>query len=154
MAFIVQRVTERRKRRLAVTEGTNSASFSTNFTYFINTFSSATTPYSYTLNAAATGKEVKKIKDNVQLLNKLKAYKISPKEYSTIAVNGNDLNMYMMKPLDFDASKEYPMIMYQYSGPGSQNVSNKWMGANDYWHQKLVSEGYVVVLCRWKRDRF
>ncbi|WP_291867093.1 S9 family peptidase [Maribacter sp.] len=135
----------KKKKKLAASEGTNSASFSTNFTYFINTYSSATTPYRYTLNEAATGKEVKKIKDNTELLNKLKEYKVSPKEFSTIAVNGNDLNMYMMKPLDFDASKEYPMIMYQYSGPGSQNVSNEWMAANDYWHQKLVSEGYVVV---------
>lgn len=135
----------KKKKKLAVTEGTNSASFSTNFTYFINTYSSATTPYRYTLNEAATGKEIKKIKDNAQLLNKLKEYKMSPKQYSTIAINGNDLNMYIMKPLDFDASKEYPMIMYQYSGPGSQNVSNKWMAANDYWHQKLVSEGYIVA---------
>lgn len=133
------------KKPLAVTEGTNRASFSADFTYFINTFSSAETPPVYTLHQAKNGKKVKDIKDNQLLLEKLEGYEISPKEFSTIAVNGNDLNMYMIKPKDFDASKKYPLFMYQYSGPGSQNVSNSWMGANDYWHQLLAAEGYIIA---------
>ncbi len=133
------------KKELSALEGNNSGDFSANFTYYINTYSSATTPPKYTLHNALSGEKLKDIKDNTALLNKLKNYKLSSKEFSTIAINGNDLNMYMIKPLDFDATKQYPMIMYQYSGPGSQNVSNSWMRANDYWHQKLVSEGYVVV---------
>lgn len=133
------------KKSLAASEGTNSADFSADFTYFINTYSSATTPNAYTLHKALSGKKVKDIKDNSALLSKLKGYEMSPKEFSTINVNGNDLNMYIIKPADFDESKEYPLFMYQYSGPGSQNVSNSWMGANDYWHQKLVSEGYIVA---------
>ncbi|MFS4468571.1 S9 family peptidase [Maribacter sp. 2210JD10-5] len=133
------------KKILAATEGTNTADFSSDFTYFINTYSSATVPPTYTLHKALNGKEVTKIKDNTQLLEKLKAYELSPKEFSTISVNGNELNMYMIKPTDFDPSKKYPLFMYQYSGPGSQNVSNSWMNGNDYWHQKLVSEGYIVA---------
>jgi dipeptidyl-peptidase-4 len=135
----------KKKRELAVEPGTNSADFSADFTYFINTHSSADQPYQYTLYQALKGKQVKEIKDNEVLLNTLKDYQISPKEFSTLNVNGYDLNMYMIKPLNFDASKEYPLFMYQYSGPGSQNVSNRWMGANDYWHQKLVADGYIVV---------
>ena len=133
------------KRYLAASEGTNSADFSADFTYFINTYSSATTPNTYTLHKASSGKKLKDIKDNAALLSKLKEYEMSPKEFSTISINGNDLNMYIIKPADFDASKEYPLFMYQYSGPGSQNVSNSWMGTNDYWHQALVSEGYIVA---------
>ncbi|SFR52386.1 S9 family peptidase [Maribacter stanieri] len=133
------------KKALAVTEGTNNASFSADFTYFINTFSSAEMPPMYTLHQAINGKKVKDIKDNKQLLEKLNGYAVSPKEFSTISINGNDLNMYMIKPKDFDPAKKYPLFMYQYSGPGSQNVSNSWMGANDYWHQMLVSEGYIVA---------
>ncbi len=135
----------RDKKALAVEEGTNNAAFSADFTYFINTYSSATTPNTYTLHKALTGKKVKDIKDNKGLLTKLEGYEMSPKEFSTIAINGNELNMYMIKPKDFDATKKYPLLMYQYSGPGSQNVSNKWNGANDYWHQMLVSEGYIVA---------
>jgi dipeptidyl-peptidase-4 len=133
------------KKQLATKAGTNSADFNTNFTYFINTYSNASTPNTYTLHKALTGKKIKDIKDNTALLNKLESYEMSAKEFSTISINGNDLNMYMMKPKDFDTAKKYPLLMYQYSGPGSQNVSNRWNGANDYWHQMLVSEGYIVV---------
>ncbi|PIB23331.1 peptidase S9 [Maribacter sp. 4U21] len=133
------------KKELATESGSNSASFSADFTYFINKYSSATTPPIYTLHKALTGKKIKDIKDNTALLKKLSAYAISPKEFGTISINGNDLNMYMIKPKDFDPSKKYPLFMYQYSGPGSQNVSNSWMKANDYWHQKLVSEGYIIA---------
>jgi dipeptidyl-peptidase-4 len=51
----------------------------------------------------------------------------------------------MIKPLDFDENKEYPLFMYQYSGPGSQSVANRWGGSNDYWHQMLAQEGYIIV---------
>ncbi len=133
------------KKSLAVEEGTNAADFNANFTYFICSDSSAVSPTRYTLHKALSGKKIKDIKDNSDLLAKLEAYQLSPKEFSTININGNDLNMYMIKPKDFDASKKYPLLMYQYSGPGSQNVSNSWMGAKDYWHQLLVSEGYIVA---------
>lgn len=133
------------KRRLTQNEGTNNADFSANFTYFINTFSSATTPYLYTLNDASTGKVLKTIKDNKDLKETLKAYTISNKEFSTISVNGNDLNMWMIKPANFDASKQYPLFMFQYSGPGSQQVANKWHSANDYWYQMLAQQGYIIA---------
>ena len=133
------------KRRLTQNEGTNNADFSANFTYFINTFSSATTPYLYTLNDASTGKVLKTIKDNKDLKETLKAYTISNKEFSTISVNGNDLNMWMIKPANFDANKQYPLFMFQYSGPGSQQVANKWHSANDYWYQMLAQQGYIIA---------
>ena len=133
------------KKRLTEKTGQNYASFSADFTYFINTFSSATTPPVYTLHKAQTGKELKKIKDNQALLEKLEAYAISPKEFSTIAINGNDLNMWMIKPQDFDATKQYPLLMFQYSGPGSQSVANRWMSSNDYWYQMLAAEGYIIA---------
>ncbi len=134
-----------KKMSLAVVKGANSASFSADFTYFINNYSSATTPPRYTLHKALNGKKIIDILDNTALSQKLEGYKTSPKEFSTININGNDLNMYMIKPTDFDASTKYPLLMYQYSGPGSQNVSNTWMSDRDYWHQMLVSKGYIVA---------
>ncbi|MBJ6366487.1 S9 family peptidase [Snuella sedimenti] len=135
----------RDKTRLTKNEGTNDAAFSADFSYFINTFSSATTPTEYTLNSAASGDLTKSIKDNDVLSQKLSEYKTSKKEFSTIHVNGNDLNMWMIKPANFDATKQYPLLMYQYSGPGSQSVANRWNGANDYWYQHLAQQGYVIV---------
>jgi dipeptidyl-peptidase-4 len=133
------------KKTLAAEEGTNSADFSADFTYFINTYSSATTPPMYTLHKASNGKLLKEIKNNEALLTKLEDYGLSPKEFSTIATNGNALNMYMIKPRDFDASKKYPLLMYQYSGPGSQSVSNRWRNDRDYWHQLLAADGYLIA---------
>lgn len=133
------------KKRLSIKEGTNNADFSTDYTYYINSFSNASTPTEYTLNQASNGKSLKTIKDNQNLAKKLEDYEVAPKEFSTIAINGNDLNMYMIKPADFDPSKKYPLLMYQYSGPGSQQVANRWMNANDYWHQLLASQGYVIA---------
>ncbi len=133
------------KKRLTKTDGTNSASFSADFTYFINTHSSATSPPEYTLNSSKSGDVVKSIKDNDKLSKKVTDYVTSKKEFSTINVNGNDLNMWMIKPADFDAKKAYPLFMYQYSGPGSQQVANRWNGTNDYWYQMLAQQGYIVA---------
>jgi dipeptidyl-peptidase-4 len=79
------------------------------------------------------------------LVEKLGAYTISDKVFSTLSVNGNDLNMWTIKPLGFDPNKSYPMLMYQYSGPGSQEVANRWNDSNDYWYQMLAHQGYYVV---------
>lgn len=133
------------KRRLTEKVGQNSADFSSDYTYFINSFTSATTPYEFTLHLARNGKLVRQIKDNEELLARIDQYDFSPKEFSTIAVNGNDLNMWMIKPPDFDPSKEYPLFVAQYSGPGSQTVSNTFYSTNDYWYQLLANKGYIVV---------
>ena len=133
------------KKRLTKTEGTNNASFSSDFSYFINTHSSASSPYEYTLNDSKSGNVVKSIKDNDKLSRKVTDYVTSKKEFSTISVNGNDLNMWMIKPADFDVNKTYPLFMFQYSGPGSQQVANRWNSSNDYWYQHLAQQGYVVA---------
>ncbi len=135
----------RNKMRLSKSEGANSASFSADFTYFINSFSSASTPTEYTLNNSRDGSLIKPIKDNDRLSQQLLKYTISKKEFSTLKVNGNDLNMWMIKPANFNPGKEYPLFMYQYSGPGSQSVANRWNSSNDYWFQMLAQKGYVVV---------
>ncbi|PKD19737.1 peptidase S9 [Salegentibacter salinarum] len=133
------------KKRLTEKEGTNSADFSADYTYFINSYTSIENPYEFTLHNAKNGKLVRKIKDNSALLEKEAAYNFAPKDLTTIEINGNELNMSMIKPTDFDKNKEYPLLMFQYSGPGSQSVSNSYFGTNDYWYQLLANEGYIIV---------
>lgn len=133
------------KVKLSSKKGSNSASFSADFTYFINTYSSSEIPPIYTLHKALDGEEVRQIKNNSTLRTKLFGYQMSKKEYSTISINGEELNMYMIKPADFDPDKTYPLFMYQYSGPGSQNVAERWGGSNDYWHQMLAQKGIIVA---------
>ncbi|QNM85650.1 S9 family peptidase [Polaribacter pectinis] len=132
------------KKLLTNENGQSSAAFSNNLNYFISTFSSSEIPPIYSLYSGE-GEMLKVIKDNAKLKENLSEYKMSPKEFSTININGNDLNMWMIKPADFDESKKYPMLMFQYSGPGSQQVANRWNGSNDYWHNMLAQKGMVVV---------
>lgn len=133
------------KKQLTEKVGQNSADFSADFTYFINTFNSATTPYEFTLHRAKDGKLVREILDNQKLVKQMADYKFVPKEFSTLAVNGEDLNMWMIKPVNFDETKQYPLFIAQYSGPGSQEVGNRFHGTNDYWYQMLAGKGYIVV---------
>jgi len=135
----------KKKKKLSNDTGTNSADFSADFSYYINTFSNATTPTRYTLNDAKSGNIIKVIEDNKGLSQKLENYEMSKKEFSTISVNGNDLNMWTLKPTDFDEGKTYPLFMFQYSGPGSQSVKNSWNGINDFWYQSLAQQGYIIV---------
>jgi len=139
------RANGKNKAQLTQKRGTNSADFSADFTYFINSYTSANIPYEFTLHQAKNGKKIRDIKDNKKLLDQLKPYNFSKKEFSTISVNGNDLNMWMIKPSNFDPNKEYPVLMFQYSGPGSQSVSNTFFGTNDYWYQLLANEGYIIA---------
>ena len=139
------KVNGKSKKALATEAGTNSANFSTDFTYFIKSFSDAETPYVFTLNAAEDGDLVRKIKDNQALKDQFADYVISEKEFFTLPINGEELNAYMIKPKDFDPNKKYPVFMTQYSGPGSQSVANSWDGGNGYWFQMLAQEGYIIV---------
>ena len=132
------------KKRLTNASGTNSASFSKNFAYFINTFSDANTPTIYTLHNGK-GEKLKEILNNNKLSEKLGTYNLAKKEFFTLKTENGEFNAWMLKPVNFDANKEYPLFMTQYSGPGSQSVSNKWNGSNDYWYQHLADEGYIIV---------
>ncbi len=132
------------KKLLSPKTGQSSASFSKNMKYFINSHSSATQVPTYTL-FDGLGKKIKTLKDNLELQVKTGAYKMSKKEFFTYKINGNDLNMWVIKPADFDPNKKYPLLMFQYSGPGSQQVANRWNSSNDYWHQMLAQKGIVIA---------
>ncbi|WP_324720907.1 S9 family peptidase [Salinimicrobium sp. HB62] len=139
------KTTGKNKKQLTEKVGQNSADFSADYTYFINSYNSATTPYEFTLHLAKNGKLVREIVNNEELLKKMAEYQIVPKEFSTLEVNGEELNMWMMKPPQFDENKKYPLFVAQYSGPGSQEVGNRFNSTNDYWYQMLAGKGYIVV---------
>ncbi|MEO8239578.1 MAG: S9 family peptidase [Flavobacterium sp.] len=134
------------KVALSKNTGTNAATFSPNFQFFIDTFSSASQPTTYTLNESKTGKEIQVIENNQALSAKLKSYNLPVKEFFVLkTAKGNELNAWILKPKDFDPSKKYPVFMYQYSGPGSQQVNNDWNNTDDYWFLSLTQQGYIVA---------
>ena len=126
-------------------EGNNSASFSKSFNYFINTNSTAASPYKFVLKDA-NGKEIKELQNNNEMLSKLQKDNFVTKEFITIPNSvGDQLNAWIIKPKNFDPNKKYPLFMFQYSGPGSQQVSNSWDGGNGIWFEMLAQKGYVVA---------
>ena len=127
---------------IAGAKGTNKASFSDGCQYFVLQHSSTTEPPVYTV-CDKKGKALRVLEDNKDLLNATKNYFISQKEFITIpGADGQQLNAWIMKPRDFDANKQYPVLMTQYSGPNSQEVLNEW---SLDWDQTLASRGYIIV---------
>lgn len=134
-------------KRISMRKGVNNVSFSKGFKYYILTHSDANTPPDYRLYNAR-GKEIRILKDNARLKEKLKEYNLASKEFFTFTNStGTELNCWIMKPADFDPSKKYPVLVAIYGGPGSNTVSDSWGGKNYMWHQLLCQEGYIVVSC-------
>ena len=122
--------------------GTNDISFSKGFNYNISYFSGTKNPLYITLNDNK-GKLIRILEDNKELTEKIANYNISEKEFFTFKTSeGVELNGWMMKPIGFDESKKYPVIMTQYSGPNSQSVNDTW-GIG--WEQVLTAEGCIVA---------
>jgi dipeptidyl-peptidase-4 len=133
------------KRTLQPTEGTNGATFSVGGAYYIHSYSDEKTPPIYTLYNTQENTPLFRILENEDLTKTLATFGFSDKEFSTIEVNGESLNMWMIKPADFDASKQYPVLMFQYSGPGSQQVANRWGDQRALWHKYLANQGYIIA---------
>lgn len=135
--------------RLSEREGTNSATFSAGFDYFFNTWSDRNTPYLCTSNSR-TGKHIATLVDNRETIQRLKEYDIPERElFSFSTSEGVTLNGYMLKPVGFDPSRRYPVIMHQYSGPASQQVIDAWQmgshGQGAAYDAYLCSLGFIVV---------
>lgn len=138
-----------KSERLTHQEGWNSAIFSGDFQYFINIWSDYNTPYVYT-TCRNNGKIIATNVDNHDLKSKIQRYGWTKREtFSFTTSDGVRLDGWMVKPANFDTSKKYPVIMYQYSGPGSQQVVNSWsagaMGQGGAFDQYLAQQGFIVV---------
>lgn len=121
-------------------EGTSSATFSPLCQYMVLSHNSSTSPVNYTL-CDNNGKNLRVLADNSEYGKRMLA-QLPQKEFITVPSDGNQLNCWIMRPKNFDASKKYPVVMYQYSGPGSQSVSNSW---EVNWIQFFADHGYIVA---------
>ncbi len=119
--------------------GVSSASFSPDMAYMTLSYSNVTTPPVHTLCTSA-GKEIRILEDNAGV--RARYGNIPTKEFFTVASDGYTLNGFVLKPSDFSSSRKYPVIMYQYSGPGSQEVLDRWRMDWDYF---FVQQGYIVM---------
>lgn len=138
-----------KKTKLSTHVGTNSAIFSHSMKYYINTYSSISTPTRITINNNQ-GKELKTLMDNAALKEKVARLNMPIKEFFTFTTSdGVKLNGWMMKPANFNPNKKYPVIMHQYSGPGSQQVIDRWnigsFSDGGMFEAYMCDKGFVMV---------
>lgn len=133
------------KKLLSRQAGTNVATFSKDFSYFILNHSTVNTPANITLNDS-NGKQIRVLEDNQALTKRLDEYILGQSEFFSFKTSeGIQLNGSMIRPANFDATKKYPVLMYVYGGPGSQTVADTWGGARGKWSNYLAQQGYIVV---------
>ena len=133
------------KKLLQGAPGTNGASFSADGSYYIHSFSSEEIPPQFSLVQTRNNRVISPILNNDKLKKRLDKFGFSKREFSTLTVNGETLNMWMIKPADFDPNKKYPLLLFQYSGPGSQHVANRWGEERLLWHKSLANQGYIIA---------
>lgn len=138
-----------KKTRLTPDKGTSHARFSTGCKYFINSWSDMSTPYVVTC-IDNKGTILRTIESNADLIKSTLEYGFPQKEnFSFQTVDGTTLYGWMVKPADADESHPCPVILYQYSGPGSNEVLNEW-GAGFYpgaaFEALLTQKGYAVAV--------
>ncbi len=128
---------------LNTTDGTYSAAFSSNYSYYVQNFSDSKTPNQYTLwlTGVSKSKKVRDLEMNDDYAIKY-GVGVPKKEFFTMESDGYTLNGYIIKPTDFKSNRKYPVIMSQYSGPGSQQVLNKW---TIDWENYFANQGYIIA---------
>ena len=140
---VVRRVdTKGRVQDVEVAKGTNSATFNSDFTYYIHAFSNVDTPTQYRLKQVGRKGSVRDLQLNDDYCAKYMVPEVPRREFVTFENDGYTLNGFIIKPVDFDPSKKYPVIMSQYSGPGSQQVRNNWKLD---WEEYFATQGYIVA---------
>ena len=132
------------KTKLSTENGTNNSSFSKGLKYYMNSASTANSAPVYTLHTAE-GKKLKTLEDNTDFNTNMLEFNLTKKEFFTIKTEDAELNAWMIKPPNFDENKEYPLFMFLYGGPGSQQVTNSFGWTNYYWYQMLAQKGYIVA---------
>lgn len=132
-------------KKITDKKGWNDVQFSSNFSYFVNTHSTANQASNYTVYNTE-GKEVREIEDNKGIADLQKTYGVQTKEFFDFKTSeGVNLNGWMIKPANFDNNRKYPVFMVEYGGPGSQQVMDKWNAFDYWWHQMLAQKGYIVA---------
>lgn len=135
----------KKKKRITKREGTHDVEFSGDYSYYLDTWSSANHPPVYSIFKTGEGL-VETFQDNQAVVDRMKEYGFSGIEFIKVPTEDNiQMNGFMIKPPDFDKNKSYPLLMFVYGGPGSQEVSNSWGWFNYIWFEFIAEQGYVVA---------
>lgn len=134
------------KTRISAEAGYHSITLSTGYNYYFDKYSNV----NLMPGTALYSIDGKKIKDFIKPdMSVFDEYGFNKTEFIKFKTSdGAELNASIMKPANFDTSKKYPVLMYNYSGPGSQSVLDQW--SRETWHQLLAQKGYIIFIldCR------
>lgn len=134
-----------KKQNLTPENGVHDAEFSSGFEYFIDTYSTYGKPFVCAV-INSKGKKLRVLEDNQKVLDEMKKYQLSKIEaFNFKTLDGTELLGWMIKPINFDSTKKYPVLFHVYGGPGKQTVMNQWEGPNYFWHQLMAQKGYIIV---------
>jgi dipeptidyl-peptidase 4 len=133
------------KKILTPERGVHSITKVEGYNYFLDKYSILNVPPVYSLRDA-NGKIVRTLEDNIELKAKMMQYDLGEITLQKLEVADDKvLNAWMITPPNFDANKKYPVLLYQYSGPGSQEVADRFPIRDFFWHQMLAQKGYIIV---------
>ncbi len=134
-----------KKKRITKKDGTHSVEFSGDFSYFLDTWSTANRPPVYAIYKE-NGKLVEVFQDNQRVVDNMEAYNFSGVEFIEVPTEDDILlNGFMIKPPDFNPDKRYPLLMFVYGGPGSQEAANTWGYFNYIWFEYMAQQGYIIA---------
>ncbi|MBS1740807.1 MAG: S9 family peptidase [Bacteroidetes bacterium] len=132
------------KKLLTPQEGTHTIIPINGYHYFLDKYSRLNEPPTFSLHEM-NGKLVRTLEDNQELKNKMKDYHLGKIQALQLRAKSEMLNGWMITPPNFDSTKKYPVLMFQYSGPGSQEVADRFPVRDYFWHQMLAQKGYIIL---------
>ncbi len=133
------------KKQITKNKGYHMITFNPTYTYYMDMESALGVPYTQAI-WNNKGELVRELANNKDLAAKMTEYGFAPAEFATLTTSENvELNYWMIKPANFDPNKKYPLLMFVYGGPGSQQTVNRWGGSNYLWYQYLAQQGYVIA---------
>ncbi len=132
------------KKCLTSEKGMHGITPCSGYNYFLDRYSSLNRVPVYYLRSAK-GDIIRTLEDNKTLEDKMKEYALGNVRFMKIKGVDAMLNAWIITPPGFDSAKKYPVLMYQYSGPGSQQVADLFPAGNLFWHQMLAEKGYIIV---------
>jgi len=137
----------KKKIKLSEGAGTHTINASKDCSHYIDAYSSSSSPLTVSLYKTKNNSLIKVLEANEDLKKAVNEFRLAGKEsFNFKTVDGTVLEGQLIKPKNFDASKQYPVLIYQYSGPGSQNVVNSFGGSHYYFHQMLAQKGYLIAI--------
>lgn len=125
--------------------GQHSYQISDDARYAIHSFENSTIPRQIALIDLASHRQLKLLQDNAELKSKMKELGLRPKEFIKVDIGEVVLDGWMIKPIDFDATKKYPLIFHVYGEPASSTVRDNWNTGDNLWHQYLSNQGYIII---------